>query len=118
MTGVDVLVILLVLVIVFLIYFYFRNKVRRRALKETYGHVPSHTELYFEEYFEDILDNWDLMRKKEVQDWAEDMNSRLDTVAEDINTLKQRKDAIDSGFESLEERIKIVEDEWYKERER
>ena len=102
MTGADVLIILVVLAIVFLIYFYFRNRVRKKALKETYGHVPSHTELYFEEYFEDILQNWDLMRKKEVQDWADDMNSRLDIVAEDINELKQRKQVIDTEFENIE----------------
>lgn len=118
MSGIDVLVIVIVLIIVFLIYFYFRNRVRKKALEETYGHVPSHVELYFEEYFENMIDNWDLLRKKEVNDWADDMNSRLDDVAENISSLKQRKDIIDSEFDNIETKIGTMEDEWKKERKK
>ncbi|MFO7791844.1 MAG: hypothetical protein R6W73_02540 [Candidatus Saliniplasma sp.] len=118
MSGIDVLIIIIVLAIVFLIYFYFRNRVRKKALEETYGRVPSHVELYFEEYFEDIISNWDLLRKKEVNDWADDMNTRLNSVAENINNLKQKKDIIDSEFDSVENRIEMMEKEWKKERKR
>jgi len=85
-------------------------------LRETYGHEPSHMELYFEEYFEEILDNWDLMRKKEVRDWADDMNGRLDAVSDDISKLKKRKKKINSDFTMVEERIKNMEEKWKKER--
>ncbi len=74
-------------------------------------------ELYFEEYFEEIIENWDLMRKDEVRNWSEDMNSRLDSVAKDINSLKARRKQINTEFDSMETRIKTMEDEWRKERE-
>ncbi|MGM0405050.1 MAG: hypothetical protein ACQEQM_02785 [Thermoplasmatota archaeon] len=117
MTGIDVLVIILILLIVFLVYFYFRNRVRKKALTESYGHAPSHMELYFEEYFEDIIENWDLMRKSEVRNWADEMDNRLNTVADEINILKKRKKRINSEFSNIENRIKMMEDEWKMEME-
>ncbi|MFW6038779.1 MAG: hypothetical protein ACOC89_04505 [Candidatus Saliniplasma sp.] len=115
MTGLDLLVIIIILGIVSLIYFYFRSRVRKKALTETYGHEPSHMELYFEEYFEDMLENWDLMSKKEVKNWADDMDNRLNTVADDISTLKKRKKRINSQFDDVESRIQGLENKWDEE---
>jgi len=109
MAAYTTLLVILVIVIMLGIYFYFRHRVKKKALERKYGHVPSHTELYFEEYFEDIIESWDLVKEGEAQRWAEKMDGRLNNLSERIESLKSKRDQIDQEFEIMENRIESLE---------
>lgn len=108
--GVAALSILIIIVLV-LGYFYFKHRMKRKALRERYGHIPSHEELYFEEYFDEMIKNWDLLKKEEVKKWVESMDKRLDTVSNDIDRLNTKRTDIDANFEKIEESLKRLEEE-------
>lgn len=101
---------LLIITLVVLFLFLFRETKRKKALKEEYGYVPEHTELYFEEYFDDIIKEWDLVREDEAQRWAEKMSERLDDVSEKLDSVKSRKREIDSDMETIENKIEKIEE--------
>ncbi len=103
--------IIVILIIIAFVAFvlYSRHKARNRALEKMYGHVPSHTELYFLEYFEDIIGNWDLVNKQRAEEWARDMDKRLNSVSLEIEGLKKRRNYIDPELDGIEKRINTME---------
>ncbi len=105
-----ILIAILAAIIIAWIFFLYSIVSRRKALKEEYGEVPSHTKLYFEEYFEDIMDEWDLVTEKEAQKWARDIDDRVIEVSETIGRLKQTRDEIDQDFETIEDKIERFEE--------
>ncbi len=109
MAAYTVLLTILVILILVGIYFFFRHRARKKALKKEYGHVPSHTELYFEEYFEDMIESWDLVKKDEAQQWAQNMETRLDDLSNRIESLKSNKKDIDQELNIVENRIDRLE---------
>ncbi len=109
MAAYTSLIVILVILIMVGIYFYFRQRTRKKALERKYGHVPSHTELYFEEYFEDIIESWDLVKVGEAKRWAEKMDKRLDDLSGKIESLKSKSSQIDQEFEIMENRIDKIE---------
>ncbi|MFW6064092.1 MAG: hypothetical protein ACOC8Y_00795 [Candidatus Natronoplasma sp.] len=109
MAAYTVLLIILVVVVMLGIYFYFRYRTKKKALERKYGHLPSHTELYFEEYFEDIIQSWDLVKEDEAQRWAKEMDTRLDDLSGRIESLKSKRNQIDQEFEIIENRIDKLE---------
>ncbi len=78
-------------------------------MEEKYGHVPSHTELYFEEYFDDIIQEWDLVGKERAQSWTERMNKRLQRVSDKLQSVKERKENIDGEMDKIESQIDELE---------
>ncbi|MBS3817422.1 MAG: hypothetical protein KGY76_07665 [Candidatus Thermoplasmatota archaeon] len=109
MYAVSALLIILTILILIGIYLYFRNRARKKALKEKYGRVPSHTELYFEEYFDEMIESWDLLKKEEVEDWVDKMEVRLDGVSEDLEELKANRETIDNKLDKVESRLNKME---------
>ncbi|MFW5952785.1 MAG: hypothetical protein ACOCSJ_01340 [Candidatus Natronoplasma sp.] len=109
MAAYTVLLIILVVVVMLGIYFYFRYRIKKKALERKYGHLPSHTELYFEEYFEDIIQSWDLVKEDEAQRWAKEMDTRLEDLSGRIESLKSKRNQIDQEFEIIENRIDKLE---------
>ena len=105
------LIVILVILIMIGIFMFFRHRARNKALKDKYGHVPSHTELYFEEFFEDMIDSWDLVRQDEAQQWAENMDDRLSNLSERVESLKTKKRDIDQELDIVENRIERFETE-------
>ncbi|MFP4000813.1 MAG: hypothetical protein ACLFSM_00750 [Thermoplasmata archaeon] len=101
---------ILAAIIIAWIFFLYSIVSRRKALKEEYGEVPTHTELYFEEYFEDIMEEWDLVTEKEAQKWARDIDDRVTEVAGTIDRLNQTKDEIDQDLETIEDKIEGFEE--------
>lgn len=106
-----VVIAILAAIIIAWIFFLYSVVSRRTALKEKYGEVPSHTELYFEEYFEDITDEWDLVKKRDAQSWANEIEGRVNAVGDTINELKQTRKEIDKDLETIEDEIKKLENE-------
>lgn len=111
MVAYTALLIILVIVILAGIYIYFRHRARKKALKDQYGHFPSHTELYFEEYFEDMIDSWDLVQREEAQQWVEKMDGRLNDLSHRLDSLKSKKGDINQKLDVVENRIEKVEAE-------
>ncbi len=109
MAAYTTLLVILVIIIMIGIYFYFRYRARKKALERKYGHVPSHTELYFEEYFENIIESWDLVKEDKAQRWAEKMDTRLKDLSDRIDSLKSKSNQIDQEFEVIENRIDKLE---------
>lgn len=108
-------ILLILIVIIFLGYLFLRHRAKKKALREEYGRVPSHTELYFEEYFENMIEDWDLLSKNKAGEWSENMNNRLDNVSEKVKRLKSRRHDIDGNLDKIEDRVDDLESEWHKE---
>ncbi len=106
MWGIITILIILLFVVGIL---YLRHRARNQALEQMYGHIPDHIELYFAEYFDDIVSNWDLTDKKRANEWAEDMQSRLGGVYNEIQELKKRSTHIDEHLDTVEDRINTME---------
>lgn len=105
MSGTTIVLIILIIIAIIGFFLYLRHRERKKSLKEQYGHVPSHTELYFEEYFDDIVDNWDLVKEKDAKKWADGMDEKLDELSGRIDELKTRRKDIDQGLQIVEDRI-------------
>ncbi len=101
------LIIIVIIIVAFILYM--RHKARNKALEKMYGHVPSHTELYFLEYFEEMINNWDLITKKRAEEWSQDMDGRLKEVVVEIEGLKKRRKYIDPELDTIESRISTIE---------
>lgn len=108
-------VVLLVIIIFVGFILYIRHRARNRALEKMYGHVPSHTELYFVEYFDEMINSWDLINKDRAKGWAQDMDNRLVIVGKEIEGLKKRRGYIDPELDGIESRIRDMEEDIWKE---
>ena len=108
---------LLILVILVMIIgiFYLRHRARNQALERMYGHIPNHVELYFVEYFNDIVQNWDLLEKEKAVEWADGMQTRLNSVSKEIEGIKAKSTTIDKDIVALENRIDSIETDVSKE---
>lgn len=106
--AIFLLIVLIIIIIVGFLYF-MRKRARSKVLSERYGYKPSHTELYFEEYFDDIIQNWDLVKKDKAKNWADDMEKRLTEISKEIDELKTNKKDITSEFDQIEDRIKDID---------
>lgn len=108
MVAYTILLILLVIVVMVAIFYYLRHRARKKALEKKYGRVPDHVELYFEEYFDEMIENWDLVKEDELDDWLSDMRNRMDSVSDGIDELKGNKENIDQELNTVEERIESL----------
>ncbi len=106
--AIFLLIVLIIIIIVGFLYF-MRKRAKAKILSERYGYKPSHTELYFEEYFDDIIQNWDLVKKDKAQNWADDMEKRLSEISREIDELQSNKRKISSEFDQIEDRIDNIE---------
>lgn len=104
-----VLLVILVILIMVGIFLFFKHRARKKALKQKYGRVPDHIELYFKEYFGDMIESWDLLKKNDVNTWVDDMEVRLDDLSGDIDELKANKKDIDKNLDQVESRISELE---------
>ena len=108
-------ILLLVILVIVIGIFYLRHRARNQALERMYGHIPNHVELYFVEYFHDIVQNWDLVEKEQASEWADGMQTRLNSVSKEIDGLKDKSKSIDKDIDALENRINSIENDLSKE---
>jgi len=82
-----VAVVILAIVAAVVIYFalvYVRNIVSRRGkLKQKYGYVPEHIELYFEEYFPTMIKEWDLVVRSRLGHWMDGVKQKMTVIDAD-----------------------------------
>ncbi len=109
------LIIIILIIVAFILYM--RHKARNEALEKMYGHIPSHTELYFLEYFDEMIDNWDLITKKRAEEWSQDMDGRLKNLTVEIQGLKKRRKYIDPELDNIENKIGKIEKGIWKQEE-
>jgi len=82
---------------------------RRQALTEEYGHLPSHTELYFEEYFPSLISEWDIVTKPKLERWKKGMQGKLKSLGGDINEIVDYRKDLDTRINKLEKEVGKIE---------
>jgi hypothetical protein len=82
---------------------------RKHALVDKYGHLPSHTELYFEEYFPSLISEWDLITKPKLQRWKKGISGKLKSIGSDIDEVVGYRKDIDKRLDTLEKDVVKLE---------
>lgn len=104
-----IFVILLVIVIYLIVKVIRLVRGRRQALEEKYGHLPSHTELYFEEYFPKMISEWDLITKPKLERWKKGIQGKLKSIGGEINDIIDYRKSLDSRIDKLEKEVVKLE---------
>jgi len=104
-----IFVILLVIVVYLVVKLIRLFRGRRQGLEEKYGHLPSHTELYFEEYFPKMISEWDLITKPKLERWKKGIQGKLKSIGGEINEIIEYRKSIDSRINMLEKEVVKLE---------
>ena len=104
-----IFVILLVIVVYLVVKVIRLFRGRRHALEEKYGHLPSHTELYFEEYFPKMISEWDLITKPKLERWKKGIQGKLKSIGIEISEIVDYRKSIDSRISNLEKEVVKLE---------
>jgi len=97
-------------VVIYLVVVYARNYVSRRGkLKQKYGYIPEHIELYFEEYFPTMIKEWDLVVRSRLGQWMEGVKQKMTVIDADLTHIQRYRNTIDTRLDRLEQDVNMLE---------
>lgn len=82
---------------------------RRDRLRQKYGYVPRHVELYFEEYFPTIVREWDLVTKPRLSQWRDGIKQKMTVIDADISHIQTYRNTLDTRLDRLEKDVTSIE---------
>jgi hypothetical protein len=87
-----------------LTFFWYRSLSKKKKME------PSHIQLYFDENFRNIIGEWDFATRDRVKEFKKDISKRLVIVGGDIDNLERTRVKLDKRMDSLELKMKKLED--------
>ena len=97
-------------VVIYLVLVYARSYISRRGkLKQKYGYIPEHIELYFEEYFPTMIKEWDLVVRSRLGQWMDGVRQKMAVIDTDLTHIQQYRNTIDTRLDRLEKDVSMLE---------
>lgn len=84
----------------------FRQSRRRRAYERA---GVGHLDLYFDEHFPNVVRNFDLVTSARFDAWSNGINSRLGSLARDLDSLGKARRGLDGRMDRIEKRLTDLE---------
>jgi hypothetical protein len=111
LTAVGIVILAIVAsIIIYLVLVYVRDLVSRHGkLKQKYGYVPGHIELYFEEYFPTMIKEWDLVVRSRLGQWMDGVKQKMVVIDADLTHIQQYRNTIDTRLDRLEQDVNTLE---------
>lgn len=101
---------IVIAVVIYLLLLYVRSYVsRREKLKQKYGYVPEHVELYFEEYFPTMIKEWDLVVRSRLGQWMDGIRQKMTVIDADLTHIQQYRNTLDTRLDRLEHDVNALE---------
>ncbi|NLV26073.1 MAG: hypothetical protein GXY48_02735 [Methanomicrobiales archaeon] len=101
-----VLIIILIAVTLFLVYYFFRGSTGNLAISRP---VESRVDEYLDRKFDQMIEEWSLVRKPQLQKFKDERNDLLDHDEERIQKLKEYEAEMKKNLTELEGRLDTLE---------